>query len=214
MKYQTELDNIIDNSAQTPEERDRELIEYSRQREKHISENGKDARADFEVAKGETVTDLPGLRTFFFEAGEMIAQNPDKHFGVLVMDIHQFKSVNDFCGRKTGDRLLGYIASLFRAYEETKPLTLTGHARADVFVMCTELTDSGEIVAIAEDMYERITSFNIPFRVLPSFGIYADMNGSSSVSYMKDCATIAMSEIKGKFYKNMRYMTRKCVAKS
>lgn len=201
MQYLKELDNIIADAAQSPEDRDRELVEYSREKVKATAENGGEVSADFVGVFGQKITDLPGLRVFFFEAGEMVETHRDKHFGVLVMDISQFKAVNDFCGRKVGDSLLAYISSLFIAYEETRPLTKSGHARADVFLMCTQIDSVDEIVKISEDLYERITSYNIPFKVLPSFGIYADMDKKASVSYMKDCATIAMSEIKGKFYK-------------
>lgn len=200
MQYLKELDNIIADAAQSHESRNSETSAYSRDRIKSIAENGGEVSADFVGMYGEKITDLPGLRIFFFEAGEMVEINNDKHFGVLVMDISQFKAVNDFCGRKVGDQLLAYISSLFIAYEETRPLTKSGHARADVFLMCTQIDSVDDIVKICEDLYERITSYNIPFRVLPSFGISTNLDKKASVSYMKDCATIAMSKIKGKFY--------------
>lgn len=197
MKYQKEVENIISSASGT----EHVHSEYSREKVKAAAEKGEDVSADFVGMFGKKITDLPGLRIFFFQAGEMVEMNRDKHFGVLVMDIAQFKAVNEFCGRKVGDALLSYISDLFRAYEDTRPLTISGHARADVFLMCTQFESPDEIISIAEDLYERITSYNTPFKVLPSFGIYANSETIQSVSYMKDCATIALSGIKGKFYK-------------
>lgn len=200
MKYQAELDNLIDNAPSNSTKYVDSNSTYSREAIKAAVERGEEVSADFTGMFGQKITDLPGLRIFFFQAGEMVETHRDKHFGVLVVDIAQFKAVNDFCGRKIGDAFLSYIAGCFKAYEGSRPLTLSGHARADIFLMCTQMDSPDDMIQIAEDLYDKITSYNMPFKVLPSFGIYADMEQQAAVSYMKDCATIALSSIKGKFY--------------
>ena len=60
----------------------------------------------------------------------MIKQQPDKKYSVMIMDIVQFKAVNEFCGRDEGDRLLRFIASCFDWYENNRPVSYTCHIRA------------------------------------------------------------------------------------
>lgn len=54
----------------------------------------------------------------------MIKQQPDKKYGVIIMDIVQFKAVNEFCGRDEGDRLLRFIASCFDWYENNSRIAM------------------------------------------------------------------------------------------
>lgn len=146
------------------------------------------------------VTDLLNLRSFFYLCGEMIREKPDQKYGVIVMDITQFKAVNEFCGRKEGDRLLVFIADCFRHYEKNRPDTYACHIRADNFCLCTAYEEEEELSDIALEIKEKIDHFPFAYRVLPSFGICASREIGPAVSYLKDCATTAMQSIKGKFF--------------
>lgn len=192
MEYRAKLESIINETSGKRDLRNQELFEYSRRR-----------FAEYDALKEQgcnSLTRLPGLRVFFYEAGEMIAANPDKFFAVIVMDIAEFKAVNEFCGRKGGDDLLFLISDLFKKYENERPNTIAGHARADNFLMCTAFEDDRELIDIALNMYDVITTYPFAYKVQPSFGICPDYEPLPSVSYLKDCATIAMKSIKGKFY--------------
>lgn len=192
MQYKNQLENKINVSAIDRESRNRELYEYSKNHAKAVEESGSYDR--------DHITKLPSLRTFFYEAGEIIMANPERKFGVITMDISQFKAVNELCGRKAGDELLAEISRQFSFYEKTRPCTKAGHARADNFQLCTYFDEEAELIGIAEDLYNSITSYPFPYKVLPSFGICGDPEPLPSVSFLKDCATIAMNSIKGKFY--------------
>ncbi len=192
MQYKTKVENIINETNIDRESRNRELFEYSREHMKEydlLSDKNRDG-----------MTHLPGLRGFFYEAGEMVNSHPDYTFGVIVIDIHQFKAVNEFCGRKKGDELLRLISDLFLKFEEERPCTKSGHARADNFLMCTAFKEERELVDIVKYMYHTITTYPFPYKVAPSFGICSENEPLPAVSYLKDCATIALNSIKGKFY--------------
>lgn len=146
------------------------------------------------------VTNLLNLRSFFYLCGEMIKGKPDQKYGVIVMDITQFKAVNEFCGRSEGDRLIVFIADCFRYYEENRPDTYVCHIRADNFCLCTAYEEEEELSGIALEIKKKIDTFPFAYRVLPSFGICASRETGPAVSYLKDCATTAMQSIKGKFY--------------
>ena len=146
------------------------------------------------------LTGLHNLKAFFFLCGEMMLDAPAWQYGVIVMDIAQFKAVNDFCGREEGDKLLKFIARCFERYEKERPRTYVCHVRADVFGICTAYNDPEELVDIVLDIKEQIDEFPFAYRVLPSFGICTSDEPFPAISQMKDCATIALNSIKGKFY--------------
>lgn len=192
MEYRAMVDNIIDQSITTTELNKAALFDYSKKQ-----------KEAFDKLQDETaikLTALPGLRDFFYQANEMVAAHPDKFFAVIVMDIAQFKAVNEFCGREAGDALLVYISNLYRKLEQDRPLTISSHARADNFLVCTSFERVIELEEIAIDFYEKIRSFPLPYKVLPAFGICPSAESVPAVSFLKDCATIAMNNIKGKFY--------------
>lgn len=190
MSYQKTREDVIIESPMTTEEGKEELYQYSVKRMEEVK--NEDNR--------NSLTGLPNLRYFFYLCGEIIKENPSERFGVIVMDIAQFKAVNEFCGRKEGDRMLKFIGVCFKEWEKQRPLTYACHLRADNFALCTSYKDSKELSDIVLEIKEKIDTFPFAYKVLPSFGIYASPESRPSVSYMKDCATVAMHSIKGKYF--------------
>lgn len=190
MGYQKAREDVISASPMTTEEGKEELYQYSLKRMEEVkNEDNKNS-----------LTGLPNLRYFFYLCGEIIKENPSEHFGVIVMDISQFKAVNEFCGRKEGDRMLKFIGICFKECEERRPLTYACHLRADNFALCTAYKDPKELSDIVLEIKEKIDTFPFAYKVLPSFGIYASTESRPSISYLKDCATVAMQSIKGKYF--------------
>ena len=190
MMYEQSKEKVINESPQETDEGKMELYLYSLR--KMAEENVKSNKIE--------LTGLYNLRAFFYLGGEMILENPDKKFGIIVMDIAQFKSVNEFCGRNEGDRLLVFIADCFRRYEDTRPLTYACHIRADIFALCTAYEDRTEFVEIVEDIRDKIRNFSFAYKVLPSFGICVTAEPNPAISYLKDCAARGLNSIKGKSF--------------
>lgn len=190
MDKQKSIDEIVSESPQKSEEGKSELYLYSLRKmaEQNVKSNVND------------LTNLHNLRSFFYLGGEIIRNNPGKKFAVIVMDIAQFKAVNEFCGRKVGDSLLCFIADCFRSLEETRPDTVACHARADIFCLLTSYGQENELVDIVDELGDRIDTFDIAYKVLPSFGICPALESNPAISYMKDCAMTALNTIKGKFF--------------
>lgn len=150
--------------------------------------------------KGDNLTNMLGLSSFFFQMNEIIRENPDEKYGMIVMDITQFKAVNEFCGRDVGDEMLVYIADYLRDVEYLRPYTLACHIRADNFCLCTAFKEQSELVSICVELIDKLRVFPVPYKVHPSFGICAGDEYMPEVSSLKDRANIALSNIKGKFY--------------
>lgn len=155
--------------------------------------------------KIDSLTNLPGLGTFFFLADEMIMNNPEHKYGLVIMDITQFKAVNEFCGREAGDNLLRAIADHLISLTESRPLTMACHIRADVFCFCTAFEEKKELSSLAMDLGKTIKENLTLYRVHPSFGICATEEKMPVASLMKDRAAIALSYIKGKFYSDYKF---------
>lgn len=190
MNYDNAKESVINKSPQKTDEGKWELYLYSlRKMAEHNVESNRVA-----------LTNLHNLKAFFYLCGEMINEYPAKRYGVIVMDIAQFKAVNEFCGRGEGDRLLSFIAKCFQSYEDNRPMTYVCHIRADIFALCTAFEREEELISIVEDIKGNIHAFPFAYRVLPSFGICTSEETAPAISYLKDCATMAMNSIKGKFF--------------
>lgn len=193
------IEKILYESPQSTEEGKQELYLYS-----------KNKITDVNAAENyNSLTGLPTLRLFFYQTGEVVKDNPEDKFAVIVMDITQFKAVNEFCGRSEGDRLLKHIADCFREYTKIREKTYVTQVRADNFCMFTYFNTEQEVADIAVDIKKKILELPFAYKVLPSFGICASNEKQPAVNYLKDCATIAMNSIKGKFYADYKFFDSK-----
>ena len=191
MAYQRAKDEVVEMSPQTTDAGKEELYLYSLRK---MAENN--------VENNRTgLTNLHNMKSFFYLCGEMIKEQPDKKYGVVIMDITQFKAVNEFCGRNEGDRLLLFIAKCFHSYEDRRADTYACHIRADIFCLCTSYEEVSELEEIVKDIRKKIDEFPFAYKVQPSFGIGVSPEREPAVSYLKDCATTAMNSIKGKAYR-------------
>ena len=191
MTYQKAKEEIIESSPQKTDAGKEELYLYSLRK-----------MAEENVEKNRTgLTNLHNINSFFYLCGEMIKQQPDKKYSVIIMDIVQFKAVNEFCGRDEGDRLLRFIASCFDWYENNRPDSYACHIRADIFCLCTSYEEVEELEIIVREIRKKITDFPFAYRVQPSFGIGISPERAPAISYLKDCATMAMNSMKGKVYR-------------
>lgn len=155
--------------------------------------------------KKDHLTHLRGLSSYFFMTNEMIRLNPDHKYGTIVMDITQFKAVNEFCGRKAGDALLIHIADFLLELETERPLTMCCHMRADNYALCTAYESKEELSDLVARIMAAIREFPLPYHVHPNFGICSSDEYMPEASSMKDRATMALSRIKGKFYSDYKF---------
>lgn len=155
------------------------------------------------------LTQLYNLRAFFYHCGEVMRLEPDKKYAVIVMDIAQFKAVNEFCGRDAGDEVLKVVAASMKRVELARKDTVNCHIRADIFAMLTSYEQEQELVEIVEQIIRDIDAFPIDCKILPAFGICTSEFTGLNVSLMKDCATMALNTIKGKFYASYAFFDKR-----
>ena len=151
-------------------------------------------RADSDRA---ALTGLYGPKSFFFKANECMQQHEKLQYALIRMDIYRFKTVNEFCGRQQGDKLLQYIADCIREYESD--MSVVGHLRADIFTICLPFKNKKQFSDFAVALHEKICAYPLFCKALPAFGICISKN-HMDISLMCDYADMALQKIKGKAY--------------
>ena len=180
-------------------DQDFELYIYSLRK---IAENNLESNRTF-------MTELYNLRAFHYKAAELMLEHPDLRFAMIVLDFANFKSINEFCGRNVGDALLKCTADALREQKQMRDYVLLSHFRADIFGMFTPFETKEDLIAMVKQIDKRISEFEIPYKVLPAFGICVAESPTMSVSIMRDYATMALNTIKGKFYAKYAFFDEK-----
>ncbi|NLZ80492.1 MAG: EAL domain-containing protein [Clostridiales bacterium] len=197
MAYDEEKEDNVDSLSMYTDETKKELYLYSlRKMAEHNMESNRNL-----------ITNLYNFRTFLYKSSEIMLENPQKKFAMIVLDIANFKTVNEFCGRDAGDRLLIAIADGLRKYE--CEYTVVSQFRADNFGMLVPFEEEQELVDVTVQLSKEIDQVKLSCKVLPAFGICVATDPSMPSTLMKDYSTMAMKTIKGKFYANHAFFDEK-----
>ena len=143
---------------------------------------------------------LTGLYTkeyFFQRVEEILAENPDTDYRLLVSDIENFKLINERYGVETGDRLLKYLAD---AEKKLMPenYILGARINADKFVILQygKPQSREEGLRMEEEVLKNAPVPNLIWK----HGIYyTKFDRSISAQSMCDRARLAVNSIKGKY---------------
>lgn len=142
--------------------------------------------------------ELTGLYTkefFFKRVEEILAENPDKDYRILVSDIENFKMINDKYGVEMGDKLLKYLAAAEKKIMPNNYI-LGARINADKFA-CLQYGESQsreEGIRLAEEVLKHSPVPNLIWK----HGIYyTKFDRTISVQAMCDRARLAVDSIKG-----------------
>ena len=197
MAYDEENNDVMNSLPSNTDETKNELYMYSlRKMAEHNMESNRNP-----------ITNLYNFRTFLYKSAEIMLENPQKKFAMIVLDIANFKTVNEFCGRDAGDNILIAISDGLRQYENED--TIISQFRADNFGMLVPFIEEQELVDITVNLSRKIASVKLACKVLPAFGICVALDSTMPTTIMKDYATMAMKTIKGKFYANYAFFDEK-----
>lgn len=101
-------------------------------------------------AEQDTLTGLLNLRSFKEEAGERVTRTLEHqgHCAVAILDVDDFKGVNDTHGHPAGDRVLQAVATAIRA--SLRAADIAGRYGGDEFVILLDRCDRAEARRIAQ----------------------------------------------------------------
>lgn len=161
-------------------------------------------KAEQEATKLALFDELTGLanrRNFKGRLDELLMEGSDfpMQHAMIMLDLDNFKDVNDAFGHVVGDEFLKQVANRIRAFDDEKiqAFRLGGDEFVLLISQCDESSETN--INVVSDIAERIkAALNIPFIVegklintTPSIGISVFDNALSSEEIMKS-ADIAM----------------------
>lgn len=108
------------------------------------------------LAKTDSLTLLPNRRSFFKHGYDFMAQalSADKELSVLMLDIDNFKQVNDNFGHDVGDKVICQVAAL--ASETMRSRDFLARIGGEEFAAVLPDANIAQARAIAERMREKI----------------------------------------------------------
>ena len=116
-----------------------------------------DAEAREHEALHDALTGLPNRALFSRQlTAAFDSTGPGARCAVLLMDLDQFKEVNDTLGHQTGDRLLQEVGE--RLHRRVGDRGLVSRLGGDEFaVLLTELSDADEAIQLAHEVFRAVT---------------------------------------------------------
>lgn len=141
-------------------------------------------------------------QTFLNKTQELIKNNPDKRYSILLMNLDRFKVFNDLFGFDEGDKILEKIGDYLN--HRVKGLSTYGHIYADHFVICTE-TENLNIEAICKETKEFFNNIHPNFDFIARYGIYQLKDSEEDVSLGCDRAELALNTIKQDFTERLAF---------
>lgn len=152
-------------------------------------------------ASHDWLTGLSNRRAFEARLqSELDAIGPDS-LGLILIDLDQFKNVNDSCGHLAGDRLLYQIAQLLQ--QDRRPHDLVARLGGDEFGLILPRCPPSNAVDVAERLRRSLELFNFIwddrcFAVTASIGVACIADGGAALEDVMRRADAACYRAKDK----------------
>lgn len=108
------------------------------------------------LASFDDLTDLPNRRTFLQSAGSIRseADRVGSDFGIMIIDVDRFKTINDTYGHAAGDACLKHFSRLAR--EMVKPGQCVGRLAGDEFAVALAVSNPAVAKAFSEQLVNTV----------------------------------------------------------
>lgn len=159
----------------------------------------------------DTLTGIHNMETFYTLAEKKIQEHVNKKFAVVRMDINRFKFINDIYGMEEGDHLLQFIASVIGNH--MKESDTYGRIGGDVFGMCIEYEEKGELIRLMEEISHALNEYQLGYKVVPAFGLCLVDDRTVPASILCDWAGLAIKTVKGNMIRTWAFYDDKLRAK-
>ncbi|MEG2174534.1 MAG: EAL domain-containing protein [Oscillospiraceae bacterium] len=149
------------------------------------------------LSEHDLLTGLLNRHTFLENAERLIANKPPRSYCMAVMDIDNFKVVNDMLGHKEGDRLLCHLSEqLQKGMDKIGGICCRIHA--DMFA-ALQPYDPVLLQAFAQARNRVLHECRLPIELTSSTGRYVIDDLAVPASLMLDRAAIARKSLKGRY---------------
>jgi len=171
---------------------------------KHMQENLKDSNNELKkMAYYDPVTECYNRNGFYEVAYEIIHQNKDMQYAIILSDIKDFKLINDIFGYEVGDKVLQTQAKLINAYLTKK--SVLGRLGGDKFALLMPKANFHAEQFEANISQMRRTYSTNRYQLHMHLGVYVIEDIEEPIGKMCDKAAYAISTIKDDRSKILAY---------
>ena len=136
------------------------------------------------------LTGLYNRQKTYLECNRVLQEHPDDPMVMVHFDIQRFRLYNSFFGESEGDRLLKYIADMFRRLSNTYNYGVYGRIEADVFLLLFPYRNN--VIEWNEKfIQECLAGYRNDFQITGYSGICMVRDRTLSVDALFNRATIA-----------------------
>ena len=145
------------------------------------------------ILERDQLTNLYRASAFYYKAKKKMEEEPEEKFDIIVLDISNFKLVNEIFGRQSGDRLLKNFALFMIGMEDTELGVLARIAADDFYLlMPRKLHFYDKLIREVERFFK---NYPLPVHLSAKIGVYKVQNEKISVEQMCDRARLALDSI-------------------
>lgn len=162
----------------------------------------KESVSTLSVVEFDSLTGLYTMPAFYHHAEQLIGQNANTVYNLIVADLRDFKLINSFFGVKKGNEVLVYLGRTYRSYLNTAVAARNG----DKFFFLLR----ADKMPSKEDFYSCLNkrSNHGPIQNINiKYGFYRNIDKNQSVSILCDRATMAATSIKNDYNDVLAYYT-------
>ena len=159
-------------------------------------------------ATHDSLTGIYNRRRFFECVEKKLERKPDKNMYIAVLDIKEFKLINEIYGDKYGDDILKFVASTLRDKLGASG-SIYGRLTGDRFAACVngDVVRERDCLDIIDALEKRMES-NV-YKMHVHVGIYPITDPTMKASVMCDRALMAIQQIKDSYRQTVSYYDEK-----
>lgn len=159
----------------------------------------------------DSVTRSYNKETFYKKARQLIIDNMNKKFAIVVLNIEKFETINKIYGFQEGNQLLqDVVKNIEFSFKDN--FYVFGRISSDKFALCIERKYNyiDKLVELSKQMF---TSYKLDVAVIAKFGVYEVHNNAVPVFNMCDNALLALKSINGNVSKVYEFFQEDSVEK-
>ena len=180
-----QLNNQLINSQ-------RALLKINQRLKKALSDV-RDANNTISRLERDELTGLYRISAFYKAVRLKMEQCPETVFDMIVLDIEQFKMINEISGRKTGDQLLRNIAFLLTGLKDAEQGIFSRASGDTFFVFIPSGLHFYKILDKETSAF--FSNYPVPVRISRKIGVYTVNDPEISPEQICDRACLALDSI-------------------
>lgn len=145
------------------------------------------------VLERDQLTNLYRASAFYYKAKKRMDEEPEEEFDIIVLDISNFKLVNEIFGRQSGDRLLKSFALFMVGIEDTELGVLARVAADDFYLLMPKRLHFYD--KLNQEVERFFKNYPLPVHLSAKIGVYRIQEEKISVEQMCDRARLALDSI-------------------